>query len=160
MLRPNFFELFQVPQQFELDQALLERNYRLLQQKAHPDHYVQADSITRAQAQQMAGQINEAYQILSTPLLRAKYLLQLRGVQFDTLDNRVSPAFLMQQMQWQESLEEAIDPLERARVLSDIQAEKRRYAQQLQQLFSENAPAEKCIEVLQALKYIDKVIDF
>ncbi len=154
----NFFELLQVPQQFEMNQEVLEQHYRLLQQKAHPDNYRQADSITRAHAQQIAGQINEAYQVLKTPLLRAKYLLLLQGVHFDTLKNQVSSEFLMQQLQWQEALEDAISPVEKERVISEIQEAKKQYEAHLQQLFSESAAADRLIETLQTLKYIERLL--
>ncbi len=158
MLLSNFFELLQVPQQFEMNQEVLEQHYRLLQQKAHPDNYRQADSITRAQAQQVAGQINEAYQILKTPLLRAKYLLLLQGIQFDTLKNQVPASFLMQQLQWQEALEEAATPAAKEQVLDEIRQAKQQHEQLLQQLFSESAAADRLIETLQTLKYIERLL--
>lgn len=154
---PNFFELLQVPQQFEMNQERLEQHYRLLQQKAHPDNYRQADSITRAQAQQMAGHINEAYQILRAPLLRAKYLLSLQGIQFDALKNKVPAQFLMQQLAWQEALEEATSPAGKAGVMAEIQQAKQYYEQQLQQLFFESSATDKLIETLQILKYIERL---
>jgi molecular chaperone HscB len=159
MSLPNFFQLLQIPQNFEINETVLEQHYRLLQQKAHPDNYIHADSITRAQAQQMAGQINEAYHILKNPLLRAKYLLLLQGIQFDVLENKAPAAFLMQQMQWQEALEEAETSTETEQVLREVQAEKQRLEQQLKQLFAEQSFSNQLIETLQMLKYIEKAFE-
>ena len=52
--------------------------------------------------------VNEAYQRLKDPLTRAAYLCELRGVAVDAERNTAMPqAFLVQQMQWREALEEA-----------------------------------------------------
>ncbi|MBC7501271.1 MAG: Fe-S protein assembly co-chaperone HscB, partial [Herminiimonas sp.] len=50
----------------------------------------------------------EAYQTLKSPLKRATYLCQLHGVDLQVESNTsMSHAFLMQQMEWRESLEGA-----------------------------------------------------
>jgi molecular chaperone HscB len=52
--------------------------------------------------------VNEAYQRLKNPLSRAAYLCELRGVPIDAERNTAMPGlFLMQQMQWRESLDDA-----------------------------------------------------
>jgi molecular chaperone HscB len=38
----NHFELFQLPQQFAVDSAQLDRAYREVQNTVHPDKFVQA----------------------------------------------------------------------------------------------------------------------
>ena len=62
-------------------------------------------------AMQRAVRVNEAYQRLKDPLSRAAYLCELRGVPIDAERNTALPsAFLMQQMEWREALEEADAP--------------------------------------------------
>ena len=52
--------------------------------------------------------VNEAYQRLKDPLKRAAYLCEMRGAPIEAENNTAMPAaFLMQQMQWREALEEA-----------------------------------------------------
>jgi molecular chaperone HscB len=62
---------------FTLDLSLLRREFLRLQQKAHPDL---APADKKRQAEALSSRINEAYKTLQNPLLRAQYLLELRGV--------------------------------------------------------------------------------
>ena len=57
---------------------------------------------------QWSVRINEAYQRLKDPLRRAAYLCELHGASIQAHDNTaMPPAFLMQQMEWREALEDA-----------------------------------------------------
>lgn len=101
----NYFELFAVPSGFELDLTQLSDNYRKLQSTVHPDKFVQAGDRERRMAVQNAALINEAYQTLKSPLKRARYILQLNGIEFDDeRETTFDPAFLMEQMELREDL--------------------------------------------------------
>lgn len=103
----NHFELFQLPQQFTLDLGHLDTAYREVQSRVHPDRYVNAGGAEQRVAMQWATRANEAYQTLKNPLRRAAYLCELHGVELQTESNTAMPtAFLMQQMEWREALEE------------------------------------------------------
>ena len=57
---------------------------------------------------QWATRANEAFQTLRDPLKRATYLLSLRGIDVGAENNTaMEPAFLMQQMEWREAIEDA-----------------------------------------------------
>jgi molecular chaperone HscB len=59
---------------------------------------------------QWSVRINEAYQRLRDPLKRAAYLCELGGAAVNAENNTAMPAaFLMQQMEWREELEDASD---------------------------------------------------
>lgn len=104
----NHFELFQLPQQFAVDSAQLDRAYREVQNTVHPDKFVQASEAEKRVAMQWATHANEAYQTLKKPLKRATYLCQLQGIDLQTESNTSMPAaFLMQQMEWREAFEDA-----------------------------------------------------
>jgi molecular chaperone HscB len=104
----NYFELFQLPQQFALDQGALDAAYRDVQGKVHPDRFVNATGAEKRVAMQWATRANEAYQTLKHPQKRAQYLCELNGVDLQTESNTAMPmTFLMQQMEWREALGEA-----------------------------------------------------
>ncbi|MDO9193248.1 MAG: Fe-S protein assembly co-chaperone HscB [Undibacterium sp.] len=104
----NHFELFQLPQQFNLDQAQLDTAFREVQSRVHPDRFVQASDAEKRVAMQWSTRANEAYQTLKKPLKRATYLCELQGVDLQTESNTSMPAaFLMQQMEWREAFDDA-----------------------------------------------------
>lgn len=104
----NHFELFHLPEQYELDMTQLDRAFREVQTQVHPDKFVSASSAEQRVAMQWATRANEAYQTLKNPLKRASYLCELHGVHLQTESNTAMPAdFLMQQMEWREALDES-----------------------------------------------------
>ena len=101
----NHFELMGLPERFGLDPSRLERGYRDLQSQVHPDRYAAAPEAERRVAMQWATRANEAYRTLRDPVDRARYLLSLKG--YDTgeeSNTAMPPDFLMQQMEWRESV--------------------------------------------------------
>ena len=104
----NHFELLGLPVGYSLDPARLERSYRDLQTRVHPDRHAAASEAERRVAMQWAARANEAYRTLRDPVARARYLLHLKG--YDTgeeTNTSMPPDFLMQQMEWREGVAEA-----------------------------------------------------
>ncbi|OLN88705.1 J-type co-chaperone JAC1, mitochondrial [Colletotrichum chlorophyti] len=96
---------------FPIDQRALRREFLRLQAKAHPDMHP-AELKTRAEA--TSARINEAYKTLSNPLLRAQYLLSLRGVDVanDETLKVEDPELLMVVLEAREEIEEAREEAE------------------------------------------------
>jgi len=128
-LKDDFFSLFGLPVRFEVDQASLDEAYRTVQSQAHPDRFAKAGDAERRVAMQWAAHANEAYRTLRQPLKRAIYLLSLRGVDIQAENNTaMAPAFLMQQMEWREALQEAVEDRAADRLdalLRDLRQERR-----------------------------------
>jgi molecular chaperone HscB len=106
----NHFELFGLTPAYALDLEHLDRAYRDIQSRVHPDRYAHAGDAERRASMQMTTRVNEAYRTLKSPVQRAKYLLELNGVDvaFET-NTAMPPEFLVQQMEIREKLEEARD---------------------------------------------------
>jgi molecular chaperone HscB len=104
----NHFDLFHLPQQFAVDLKALDLAYRDVQSQVHPDKFARSPDAEKRVAMQWATRANEAYQTLRSPLRRATYLCELHGVDLETESNTaMAPAFLMQQMEWREALDDA-----------------------------------------------------
>ncbi|MGL4979013.1 MAG: co-chaperone HscB, partial [Plesiomonas sp.] len=85
----------------------LTSHYRELQKQNHPDKFATTSERDRLLAVQNAANINEGYQTLRDPLLRAEYLLAQNGVSLHAEQQTLrDPEFLMQQMMLREELEE------------------------------------------------------
>jgi molecular chaperone HscB len=107
-LQDNDFALFALPEQFTQERAQIDAQWKALQKYAHPDQFVSQGAAAQRIAMQWSVRINEAYARLKDPVKRAAYLCELRGAPIAAHTNTAMPAaFLMQQMQWRETLEEA-----------------------------------------------------
>ncbi|URI11747.1 Fe-S protein assembly co-chaperone HscB [Aquincola tertiaricarbonis] len=109
-LADDDFTLFGLPQRFALDRAELDQRWRELQAKVHPDRFAAEGGAAQRVAMQWSVRVNEAYGRLKNPLQRAAYLCELRGAPINAENNTAMPAaFLMQQMEWREALDDAGD---------------------------------------------------
>lgn len=160
--KQNYFELFELPVQFELDEGALATAFRALQAKHHPDRFASESDEARRIAQQVTSFINTAQDTLKSPRLRARYLLSIHNVDFDDeRDTTSDMAFLMSQMERRESLERVVqadDPFEAIDALSrDVRQEN----QALQQAFVDAYQAQNFDEAKQAvlkLKFFERLM--
>jgi molecular chaperone HscB len=159
----NHFELFGLPQCFELDQAQLDQHYRRLQSEVHPDRFAAASSAERLHSMQLATHVNDAYQTLKSPLARARYLLCLQGVDTEEHTNTAMPAdFLMQQMEWREAIEEASAASDVAaldELLRELRHEGAALEQVLHAALDQGRDYALAAESVRKLRFLDKVRD-
>ncbi|MFN4118319.1 Fe-S protein assembly co-chaperone HscB [Acidovorax sp.] len=107
-LQSDDFELFGLERRFAQERSAIDARWKELQREAHPDKFAAQGPAAQRVAMQWSVRINEAYQRLKDPQHRAAYLCELNGAPIRAEDNTAMPTpFLMQQMEWRESLEEA-----------------------------------------------------
>ncbi|MBY8056319.1 co-chaperone HscB [Vibrio fluvialis] len=157
----NYFELFGLPTQFDLDGSLLSSQFRELQKRFHPDNFATASERDRLLAVQKAAQINDVHQILKSPINRAEYLLSLNGVELrgeqQTLQD---PMFLMEQMELREELEAVESRADPESALFDFDGKvSKMYKQHLVQVEKElnEAQWETAADTVRKLKFIAKL---
>ena len=92
---------------FNIDLSQLRREFLQLQAQVHPDKFPTGPD--KAKAEGTSASINEAYKTLQNPLLRAQYLLGLRGINFaeDETAKTEDPELLMTVMEVREQVEAA-----------------------------------------------------
>ena len=137
-LQQNYFELFGLPVTFNVDLALLAERYRAVQGSVHPDRFADAGDRERRLSLQYATLANEAYATLKSPLKRAIYLMQLRGRDLaaeGTGGEQMDPAFLMQQIELREALEEIDTSSVPARDLAQLRTQVRSVLAELESEF-------------------------
>lgn len=103
----NYFELFGLEVSFLLDENNLSTQYQQLQSRLHPDRFASSTDQDKRMAMQATTFINEAYNTLRDPQSRARYLLELAGIEFDIeKDTTQDMNFLMAQMSLREKIDE------------------------------------------------------
>lgn len=104
----QYFNLFQLEPSFNIDTEALEQTYRALAARFHPDKFASASAFEQKQAVMMSSTVNDAYRTLKSPIDRAAYLLKSQNIDADAPEHTsFSPEFLMQQMEWRETLMDA-----------------------------------------------------
>lgn len=104
----DYFAFFSLEKLFDINLNILEEHFRAIQSASHPDRFVTANASEKRASMQLATFANSAYLTLKHPESRAKYLLELHGIEAVAETNTAMPAsFLMQQMEWREAIEDA-----------------------------------------------------
>ncbi|MEW6705924.1 MAG: Fe-S protein assembly co-chaperone HscB [Pseudomonadota bacterium] len=149
------FTLFGLPRRFALDRAQLDDCWRALQAKVHPDRFASEGASAQRLAMQWAVRVNEAYQRLKDPLKRATLLCELGGAPIQAESNTaMPPAFLMQQMEWRESLE-AAKTLEQVEALDEQIAEHERVVfERVRQALDERHDPVAAAQLVRALMFV------
>lgn len=162
----NYFELFNLPFQFEIDADKMADTYRQLQREVHPDKFANADEHTRLLAVQKSAQVNDGFETLKNPLARAEYMLAEQGVDIQIEQKTLQdPMFLMQQMELREQLEDITnmsDPEDAIDQMDDeINAMTRDLYQQIEPLLvtSCKVTLENAANIVRKLKFMAKLKD-
>jgi molecular chaperone HscB len=71
----NYFCLLGVPEAFDIDSKKLESEYKNLQKLLHPDKFTMKCNEERDRSTHNSSVVNQAYQIIKSPVDRAVYLV-------------------------------------------------------------------------------------
>jgi molecular chaperone HscB len=156
-LDANDFELFGVAPRFEQERAELDARWKALQAEVHPDRFAAQGTAAQRVAMQWAVRVNEAYQRLKDPLKRAAYLCELNGVPLQAEKNTAMPAnFLMQQMAWRESLEEAGGEAELDALHDEVMAARKQMLAQLAATLDDQKDWHAAAQQVRALMFVER----
>src|SRR4051812_41170862 len=151
------FELFALPQRFGQDRAEIDARWKELQREAHPDRFAAQGAAAQRVAMQWSVRINEAYQRLKDPLRRAAYLCELRGAPIDAERNTaMPPAFLVEQMEWREALDDAAGEAELNSLADRLQASREAALADIAKLLDEQGDAAAAAGQVRALMFIER----
>ena len=164
-LSKNHFELFGLPVGFIIDGAALAERYRDLQRVVHPDRYANGTEQEQRLSLQQTTRINEAYETLKNPVTRAQYLLSLHGIDMQAeKETTRDTAFLMEQLQLREELENARHAEDPEAVLDDlmhrISAMIKKLIAQMAIQFEDPSPTnlEAAREAVRKMQFLNKLL--
>ena len=156
-LQSNDFELFGLVPQFSQDRAAMDARWKELQREAHPDKFAAHGAAAQRVAMQWSVRINEAYQRLKDPLKRAAYLCELNAAPVNAENNTAMPgAFLMQQMEWREALDEAVSAKDLEEISLQVKNSKRDVLQKCERLLDEQHDYQQAVQQVRALMFIER----
>lgn len=156
----NYFELYNLPEQFEIDLCKLKQHYQTLQKLTHPDRFASASEQQKRMYLTKNSQINDAYSVLLAPISRGEHLLEMRGVKLASEQDTVGDVeFLMEQMEWRESLDDAesVEALEK--LLGDNHEVLLKQESMISQLLSNNSELDNqsAAQELRKMKFMIKL---
>ncbi len=156
-LSANDFELFGLEQRFKQDRAELDARWKDLQREAHPDKFSAQGTAAQRVAMQWSVRINEGYQRLKDPLKRAAYLCEMHGAPINAENNTAMPAaFLMQQMQWREDLDDAMTSEDIEKIGLDCNRYKGELLQNIEQLLDVGKDYPAAAAQIRALMFVER----
>ena len=154
----DYFALFQLKPQFKIDRQALESAYLTVQQKVHPDMHAQASDSDKRVSMQLSALANSAYRTLMNPIQRGLYMCSRNGVDPQLETNTAMPAqFLMQQMEWRETLDDVRDqPSKLDELYKEVEQTRVNLLKEVELAIDEANDFDLAARQLRALLFIDK----
>ena len=154
----DYFALFQLKPQFKIDRQALESAYLTVQQKVHPDMHAQASDSDKRVSMQLSALANSAYRTLMNPIQRGLYMCGRNGVDPQLETNTAMPAqFLMQQMEWRETLDDVRDqPSKLDELHKEVEQTRANLLKEVELAIDGANDFELAAKQLRALLFIDK----
>ncbi len=160
----SYFAVLGVPEQFDVDLVALEKSFKDLSRRFHPDRFATADARARKISLSRSTAINDGFRTLKDPMRRAAYLLKRLGVDVGREDAggpKLPPSFLMRAMEEREALAEARAAGDAAKVralAAATEAAKRSALDEMARAFSAGDP-KVAAEAFLRVRYHDRLLE-
>ena len=167
----DYFAFLGLPRRLVLDPAEIEKRFRDLSRKFHPDYYYNAAPADRLASLERSSYLNDAYRALKSPVSRIEHLLAIEGLppaKSEEGTAKVPPSLLEEVFALNEELDEIREAKEsgadperlRRRLVAarePIETKRQEHERQLQELSSRwdalaNAPVSERRQTLDALR--------
>ncbi len=151
------FDLFGLPPRSTLDESELRRRFLAASRETHPDRFVGRPDDTVRTSLELSARVNRAYEVLSNPLLRAEYVLELSGGKSAAEDKSVPQDVLTWALMTREELEEGAGADRRAAIGADVRqrydAQAARIAELARSMPGDDAARRSLRAALNTIKY-------
>lgn len=101
----NYFEFYDIPVSFTLDEAKLKTVFFQKSREYHPDYFINSSEEEKQFALKQTALNNAAYKTLTDREARTKYILELEGILVDGQKDELPQDFLFEMMELNEELE-------------------------------------------------------
>ena len=103
------FEIFGIPISARLDRSSLRKKLLKLQRLLHPDFHGAAGVIMQGIAEHNTAEVNAAFELLRDEARRTSWIVESLGGPSESSERQMPQIFLMEVMEWNETLEELKD---------------------------------------------------
>ena len=100
----EYFELFDIPVAFHIDESALKASFINLSRECHPDHFTLASEEKQDEMLEKSTQINNAYKVLKDFDQRLHYILTQKGALEGEGQDKLPQSFLMEMMDINETI--------------------------------------------------------
>jgi len=118
----NYFELFEIPPQFEVDTKKLKPKFLELSRKFHPDFHTNEDEAGLQRVMEISSAVNKGWQVFQDPMATLQYVLEMIGSISEQENVKLSGDFLMEMMELNEGWMEADSEAAKQSILDQIKA--------------------------------------
>jgi molecular chaperone HscB len=115
----EYFDLLGIPVQFKTDKQALRKKFFELSAKYHPDRYANSTEEEQDRVLQTSAQLNKAYKTLTSEDETMRYILQEKGLIATDEKYTLPPDFLIEMMELNDELPEALEDGEKKAALSN-----------------------------------------
>ena len=159
----NYFELFEIPIQLQVDAKQLSGKFLQLSRRYHPDFYTQDTPDAQEDALQKSALLNKAWNVFQQPDQTIAYVLNLKGLLEEQEKFQLDPDFLMEMMDINEAIAEN-DPARQTSLnerLQELQQEIYAPVKKIVEDYQEGATTEAELLKVKAYyfqkKYLDRI---
>lgn len=102
----NYFELFEIPIQLQVDPQALKSKFMQLSRQYHPDFFTHDTPEVQEEALQKSALLNKAWKAFQQPEELIAYVLELKGLLAENEKYQLNTDFLMEMMEINEAITE------------------------------------------------------
>lgn len=103
----DYFALLGLPRNYAIDEQKLRSAFRGIARGIHPDRFTGEGEEVRSLATRLSAEVNQAFHVLSDPVRRADYMLELSGGPSAAEKREVPESFLAEVMTLREEIDQA-----------------------------------------------------
>ncbi|XP_055677265.1 iron-sulfur cluster co-chaperone protein HscB [Lutzomyia longipalpis] len=150
--KKDYFEILDLPRNFNVDSNALTKKFREMQSILHPDKFSSRSQKEQDISLEWSSLVNKAYKTLLAPLKRGEYILEQNGVELPQDNSALDQKFLMEMMERNEEVDAAETPEDLKRLQETVKKELEELSAELSKAFDKKR-LDEAVAVIVKMKY-------
>lgn len=159
----NLFHVFGFEVSFKISESSLESSFKALQKHCHPDKHTLSSLTERDISMDLSSRLNQYFQVLKSPVERARYIVKLVFGIDALADNQTTSSnnnhFMAQCMEYHERIDDSVDT-ELPNIKADVILQISNVEDRLDLMARTALPNQKesAVELVVRLKYLTNIV--